>query len=128
MAQLRHYERLLSERDIRVRVITFDDPSLARNYVRETGLPWPLLLDPDQSLYRAYGMTRGNWRSLYGPTSIARYLKLMAGGRGPGQPGKDWRQLGGDVLIDPAAIVQMHHVSKHPHDRPPVESLLAAVA
>lgn len=36
-------------------------------------------------------------------------------------------QRGGDVLIDPAGIVRVHHVGDGPADRPSVESLLAAI-
>jgi peroxiredoxin len=124
---LRQQESGLAERDVRVKVVAFDDNVLARNYVRETGLPWPLLLDTDQSLYSAYGMTRGSWWSIYGPASVGKYLKLMAGGRQPGKPGRDWRQLGGDVLIDPQGMVRLHHVSAGPHDRPDVAELLAVI-
>ncbi len=98
---------------------------MARAYLVEMRMAWPMLLDPDQVTYRDYGMTRGNWWSLYGPVSIWNYLKLMTGGRKPGKAGKDWRQLGGDVLIDPDSIVRINHVSHTPHDRPAVESILA---
>ena len=121
----RHDE--LEKRDIQVKVVTFDVDDMAQNYVQETGLPWPLLLDDEQTLYRAYGMTQASWWNLYGPSSIWKYLRLMAGGRKPGQPGKDWRQLGGDILIDPQGIVRQHFVSAGPHDRPSVQELLDAV-
>lgn len=90
-------------------------------------MKWPLLLDPDQSLYAAYGMRRGSWWQIYGPGSIWNYLGLMLKRRLPGKPGKDWRQLGGDVLIDPDGIVRLHYISADPHDRPPVKLLLSMV-
>ena len=117
----------MNELDVRVLVITFDNDFMATAYINETEMPWPLLLDSDQSLYHAYGMTRGGWWAIYRLPSIWKYLKLMARGRKPGKPGKDWRQLGGDVLIDPQGIVRFQHVSTGPHDRPPIESLLEAV-
>ncbi len=100
---------------------------MAVAYVQSTGLTWPLLLDADRQLYRAYGMTRGSWSQIYGPTSIAKYLKLMAAGRQPGKPGSDWRQLGGDVLIDPDGIVRVHHISTSPHDRPSIKAVVNLV-
>jgi len=107
--------------------VTFDADFLALAYIKEINLPWPLLLDPDQQLYAAYGMTRGNWWSIYGLPSVVKYLSLMARGRMPGKPGKDWRQMGGDVLIDPDGIVRVHHRSTGPHDRPTVKSLLSHI-
>lgn len=108
-------------------VVTFEADPLARAYVKETNLTWPLLLDQDRELYHAYGMLRGNWWNLYGPAPIWAYLKLLFAGRRLVRPGTDVTQLGGDVLIDPTSIVRLHHVGNGPADRPPVESILAVV-
>ena len=117
----------MNELGLRVAVITFDAEARAREYVKRSGLRWPLLVDSNQSLYKSYGMTRGSLWAIYGPPTLWGYLKLISGGRMPGRPGRDWRQLGGDVLIDPLGIVQVHHVSIGPHDRPTVESLLEVI-
>jgi len=124
LSQLRQRASEFEELDVRVKVVTFDADYMARVYVQETNLSWPLLLDPDQELYAAYGMTQGSWWSIYKPVSIWNYLKLIARGQKPGKPGKDWRQLGGDILIDPQQIIRLHHVSTGPHDRPEVQSIL----
>ena len=100
---------------------------MALAYVAQMKPPWPLLLDADQSLYASYGMTRGSWWNIYGIRSVWNYLKLIFRGRMPGKPGKDWRQLGGDVLIDPEGIIRLHYVSADPHDRPSVTSILATI-
>lgn len=110
-----------------MKVVTFDSEAAARNYVRATGLTWPLLLDTAKAQFAAYGMTRGSWWSIYSPASIWKYLRLMAKGQKPGRPGEDWRQLGGDILIDPDRIIRMHHLSESPHDRPSVQSILDTV-
>jgi alkyl hydroperoxide reductase subunit AhpC len=124
---LRQQEERIRKLDLRISVITFDTDFMALAYIKKVNLPWPLLSDPDQKLYAAYGMVRGNWWSIYGLPSIIKYLSLIARGRFPGKPGKDWRQLGGDILIDPEGIVRVHHISTGPHDRPTVESLLALI-
>ena len=87
-------------------------------------MTWPLLSDIDRSLYAAYGMGRADWWSIYGPSSIWHYLKLLASGRRLEKPGSDYRQLGGDVLIDPGGVVRLHFVSDSPHDRPEAETIL----
>ncbi len=117
----------MNELKVDVKVITFDADFMALAYIKDTNLPWPLLQDSEQDLYKAYGMTRGSWWSIYGLPSVYQYLNLMSRGRKPGKPGKDWRQLGGDVLIDPSGIVRVHHISTGPHDRPSVDSLLAPI-
>lgn len=100
---------------------------MALAYLKSTRCPWPLLLDTNRELYRAYGMTRGSWRAIYGLASVWKYLKLIFHGYLPGKPGSDWRQLGGDVLIDPRGIVKLHHVSHAPHDRPSANHLIEVV-
>lgn len=124
--QLRQQASRLDTLGIRVVVVTFDDSAMARTYVQQTELPWPMLCDKQRELYKAYGMERGDWWSIYGPASIWNYLKLIFGrGRRIQRPGRDFRQFGGNVLIDPNGIVRFHFVSQSPHDRPSVEELLA---
>lgn len=124
---MRQQESRFIENNIDVKVVTFDADFMALAYAENTKLGWPLLLDPTQQLYHAYGMRHGNWWELYHPVSIWGYLKLILRGRLPGRPGRDWSQLGGDIVIDPNGIVRMHHVSVDPHDRPAIESLLETV-
>ena len=100
---------------------------MALKYTREFKLPWPLLVDHDRKVYSRFNMSRGNWWSIYNPVSIIKYLRLIFSGQRPGKPGKDWRQLGGDVLIDPGGSIRLHHVSTTPHDRPDAESILELV-
>ena len=127
MSQLRRIERDLEALDIRVKLVTFDANYLARVYVRQTQITWPLLVDSDRALYRGYGMLHATWWQLYRPRSIWKYLVLAARGVMPGKPGEDWSQLGGDVLIDPVGMVRVHFVSADPHDRPPIRRILQEV-
>lgn len=127
MSQLRQQQERLDELQIDVKVVAFDNDVMAMAYVKSTGLQWPLLLDTDRELYAQYGMHRGSWWDIYSPTSIAKYIRLMIGGKKPGKPGSDWQQMGGDVLIDPDGIVRIHHVSTNPHDRPTAEEILSIV-
>lgn len=122
---MRQHEQKLFELGIDVAVVTFDANFMAKAYVEQTKLRWPLLLDCDRSQYRAYQMDRATAWSIYGPASVWHYLKLLAQGRRLRWPGSDTRQLGGDVLIDPSGIVKFHFVSTSPHDRPPPESILS---
>ena len=126
---MRQYEAELQERGIDVVVVTFDADFMARAYVEQTKLPWPLLIDSERSAYDSYGLGRGSAWAIYGPASIWNYLKLIFGkGHRVEKPGSDYRQLGGDVLVDPAGILRFHHASTSPHDRPTVKEIFAGVA
>ncbi len=125
---MRQHEAELRERTIAVAVVTFDADVLARGYVEQTQLPWPLLIDSQRSVYRSYGLGRASAWAVYGPSSIWQYLKLIFGkGRRVPKPGSDYRQLGGDVLIDPLGMIRFYHASTTPHDRPTVNEILTIV-
>lgn len=112
---------------MRVCVVTFEAGPTAMAYVRESELRWPLLVDDERTLYAAYGMERGSWWNIFGPASCWAYLKLLLRGRRLRSPGSDVHQLGGDVLIDPQGIVQLHHIGSGPADRPTVSALLERI-
>lgn len=124
---MRQHESELAALNTAVCIVTFEAGFLAMAYVRETQLAWPLLVDEERSLYHAYDMERGTTWNVLGPASMWAYTKLIARGNRPRAAHADPFQLGGDVLIDPAGIVRLHHVGSGPADRPPVESLLAPI-
>jgi peroxiredoxin len=110
-----------------VKVVTFDSPELAGDYRKTFDLDWPLLLDPQFKLYHAYTMEKGNLWSLASPLRIMRYLGDIFSGGFPGKKGKDIRQLGGDIVIDPQGIIRLFHPSQHPHDRPSANEIVELV-
>lgn len=123
--QLHRYESELAEIGAAVVVMTFQAGPVVEAYVRESGLPWPILIDESRAVYSAYGMNRGSHWNVYGPATMWEYAKLMLRGRRPTIPEKsDYRQLGGDVIIDPAGIVKLHHIGNGPADRPKPRTLI----
>jgi hypothetical protein len=125
---LRQQQPVLDALGLTVLVVTFEPDSAAGAYVRETGLLWPLLIDTSRALYRAYGMHRGRWQDIWAPATWWAYARLAVRGHWPiRRPAGDVAQLGGDVLIDPAGIVRVHHVGSGPADRPAVTALLRVV-
>lgn len=126
MSQLRDRNDELKQAGIRVCIVTFDSVAMAETYLRQQQLDWPLLIDSQRELYRAYAFQSGSWWSIYNPKSIWLYLKLIFAGNRVHEPGADFRQFGGNILIDPQGIVRLHYVSNSPHDRPAVNDILAA--
>ena len=126
MLQLQQAKRELDALTVRVLVVTFEPPSVARAYVSETKTRWPVLSDESRSLYRAYGMGPARWRHLLGPSALLAYTREVMLGRLPRWPAADPVQQGGDVLVDPAGVVRLVHVGAGPGHRPPIERLLEA--
>lgn len=125
--QLRQYEDELDRLNVKVIVVTFEAGFLARAYIEDTGLRWPLLIDMTRELYRAYAMLEAGFWDIWGPGTWWAYLKEFARGRLPKKSEGDISQRGGDVLVDPEGIVRLHHVGQGPGDRPSAKSILAAV-
>lgn len=124
---MRDREEEFRRRNVRIVVITFEGDAFARNYVKDTSLSWPLLLDPTRETYRAYGMRSASFLDIWNPKTLWAYLKEFLGGERPPKPEGDIYQRGGDVLIDPDGTVSLHHVGAGPADRPTVDSLLRRI-
>ena len=124
MTQLRQRKEDLEQLGIRVKIVAFDNEELGKWYVANMGLEWPILLDAERDLYRGYGLQIGSLWTLSRPSAIWKYVKLILAGHGSLKKGKDVRQLGGDVLIDPQGIVRMYGICTTPFDRPEVDSIL----
>lgn len=124
---MRQQQAELQARQVRVVVVTFQAGWIVDAYVEQTGLAWPILVDPQLELYHAYGMERARWQDLWGLSTWWVYLKLTLRGRRLQRSDADVAQLGGDVLIDPTGTVRLHHVGKGPADRPTVESILSRI-
>jgi hypothetical protein len=123
---LQQHQQAFDDLGIRTVVVTFEATPFVRAYIAETKVTWPILIDHDRTLYRAYGMHRGPLRDIWGGRTWLAYMKELARGRLPKYSGADTQQLGGDVLIDPAGIVRFHHVGTGPADRPSVAAILEA--
>ena len=126
MLQLQQAREELDRLEIQTFVVTFEGPREAREYLDETGLIWPLLIDADRRLYRAYGMNKVRLRHLWGVATMRAYGREALQGRFPRMPRADTVQQGGNVLINPDGVVRLHHVGSGPADRPAVASVLAA--
>jgi hypothetical protein len=123
---LRERKDELSTKNIKVVVVTFEAGFLARQYMEENSLEWPVLVDANRDIYRAYGMLDAGFWDIWGPGTWWAYLKEIVRGQLPNKSSGDIRQRGGDVLIDPEGIVRLHHIGSGPADRPKVDSILLA--
>ncbi len=124
---MREHDAAWAQHDVAIAVVTFEADAIAQAYVRDNQLPWPVLVDPNRGLYQAYGMDRASARDIWSPRTWLAYARLMRKGHKRRAATDDVRQRGGDVLIDPAGIVRIHHVGAGPADRPTVNELIAAL-
>jgi hypothetical protein len=110
-----------------VLIISFGTDPWARAWLRETGSPFPLLLDPERRVYRAYGLQRSVLRA-WTPRVIWYYLRRVALGDRLHPLQGDPHQLGGNFIVDALGIVRLAHRSRDPVDRPAVDRLLQTLS
>lgn len=114
----------MQRRNTKVVVVTFEAGFLAQQYLTDTGLSWPLLIDESHATYQSYGMLSASFWDIWGPKTWLVYARELFKGAKLQQSAGDIYQRGGDVLIDPDGMVRLHHVGDGPADRPAVEQIL----
>lgn len=109
-------------------VVTFtDDVGRLDAYGEHLGIDFPILADPERSLYRAVGARRGSLRRVWSPGTLAMYVRLLRRGRRLRPPTEDTRQLGADLLIGADGRLRRVWLPEGPDLRPSIEELAAAV-
>lgn len=116
----------MARRDVAVYAVTFESPERVRAYRQREQLAFPILRDPRRDAYRAFGLARGA-REALGARTVGYYARQALRGRLPRLASSDWRQLGGDALLDRRGNVCWVYRSREPADRPAIAELLAAI-
>jgi AhpC/TSA antioxidant enzyme len=108
--------------------VAFDRPERLRaSLLHGLEFPYPLLVDRERSAYRAWGLGRGSFLTIWGDPHVwLRYARELAHGGRLRFPGTDTLQLGGDFVVDPAGTVVYARAQRR-DDRPPVAALLQAL-
>ena len=124
---MREREAEFEQWGLKVVVVTFAHDFLARSYVEDTALTWPLLIDGDRQVYRSYDMLHASFLDIWGPKTWLVYGRELLKGRKLEKSEDDIYQRGGDVLIDPDGIVRLHHVGDGPADRPEASQIFSII-
>ncbi|EEG76690.1 AhpC/TSA family protein [Dethiobacter alkaliphilus] len=124
LAQLRQQYGEIQHAGGEVVVVSFDDAGGVKKLIESHKLPFVFLLDPQREVYQLYGMMYKETGSIVTWKTVLAYLKLRFAGYPKSPPGKDVRQMGGDVVVDRDGIIRFLHRSQHPEDWPDVAELL----
>ena len=116
------FKRLNTE----VLIVAFGTLPLAQAWLEETCAPFRLLLDPERTVYRVYGLERSLLRS-WNLKTVQRYVQLMRAGRQWRGIQGDSTQLGGDFIVDADGMLRLVYRSSDATDRPPMERLFAVL-
>lgn len=130
--------------DTQVVLVTFTEAGNLEAYQAKNKLPFPILIDLDRSVYRAYGLGRGSVWRIWGPKAAKRYFEIArtdgfaktwahiragSGGAENGIDGEpeDTLQLGGDFVVGPDGTLVYAFNGDGPDDRPSVDEILAVL-
>ena len=104
--------------------VSFEPRDRLFQLTRQLQLPFPILSDPNRNVYAAYSLTQGSLLKIFSPKTVWTYVKHFARGRRYEHAASDWRQLGGDFILDEDGTVLFEYRGQTPTDRPAVASLI----
>ena len=111
-------------------LIGLGTPDQAGWFREQWDLPFEVVVAPDRSAHKAFGLRRGNYNQVTGPAVWMPWLKNQL----KGKPQKAWggmgdvAQLPGTFVVDAAGIVRYAHRGRRSNDIAPNDEVLAAVA
>jgi peroxiredoxin len=118
--------------DAEIVLVTFTRQRNLRGYRGRLRLPFTVVTDETQQIYRTYGLGKGPWWKVWGVGTIKRYFDLLTHeGYQVGdlkRPSEDTLQLGGDFVVGLDGRLVYVFRSKNVDDRPPIDDLIRAVA
>ena len=117
------FEKVLA----RVVLVGMGSPKESKAFLKRFRIPFPMICDPKQTLYGAYGLKRMGILGFISPSLAIKSLSVVAQGNLGGMPEGDIKQLAGVFVIDASGIIQYRHLSEDPADFPSAEDVLEAV-
>jgi peroxiredoxin len=124
VAQLRHARKEIEDAGGRVLLVGMGSPNVTREFIERFDVPFPMVCDPDQHLYRDYTVRRMSPLGFLSPTMALRGIAAMAQGHTMGLPEGDVRQLPGVVIIDGEGVIRYRHSGGDPADHPSPATLV----
>ena len=118
MAQLRHAEEDIRQAGGNVVLVGMGTESQTREFTERFAVPFPMICDPDQHLYRDFSIERMSPLGFFSPTMALRGIAAMAQGHTMGLPEGDIRQLPGVLIIESDGRIIYRYDGNDPADHP----------
>lgn len=125
---MRHAREKIENAGGQVVLVGMGTVAQTRDFVARFEVPFPMISDPDQHLYRDFAVERMSPLGFLSPAMALRGIGAMAQGHTMGLPEGDVRQLPGVIIIDPEGGVQYRYDGDSPADHPDPEALVEILA
>lgn len=116
------------EADASVVLIGQGTAGQAMGFTGPRRVPFEMLVDPDRSAYRAFGLDEGGPAQLLAPAAVVSWVGVQVRGEGRqgGLHGGSLAQMPGTFVVDTGGVVRFAHRNRHQADDPDLGAVLAA--
>lgn len=123
-----HRERFaIHDRGAEIVMIGNGAPNFAKAFQEDFSITTPILVDPSLESYRALGMRRGIFATLFSGKVLLHAARALRGGFRQGKTRGDHFQLGGVLVVRPDGVVLYRYQSETAGDHPPLADIIAAL-
>jgi peroxiredoxin len=112
----------------RVVLVGMGTPAECSAFLKKFAIPFPMIADPQQALYRQFHLKRMSPLGVLSPAVAIKGLAAMARGSGIGKPVGDVLQLPGVFIIDSGGRIVFSHQPAGPADHADPDTILKALA
>lgn len=109
-------------------VIGTGNANLARAFIADDRIPFPVLVDEAAEAARVATIKRVRFHQLFNPDSYAETIRAWQAGHRIGRPGKRTNQLGATFVIGPVNELHYEYRDAHTGDHAPMANVIAALA
>jgi peroxiredoxin len=128
VAQLRFRNTEIEKAGARVVLVGMGTPEECAAFLKKFEIPFPMIADPLQALYRQFQLRRMTAWEAFSPRVAVKALAAMARGHGIGRPVGDILQLPGAFVIAPGGRIVFSHRAEDPADHADPDAILKALA
>ena len=103
-------------------------PAECAAFLKKSDIPFPMIADPQQALYRQFHLKRMSPLGVLSPTLAIKSVAAVARGSGIGKPIGDVLQLPGVFMIDSSGRIVFSHQPAGPADHADPDTILKGLA
>jgi peroxiredoxin len=112
----------------RVVLVGMGTPAECAAFLKKFDIPFPMIADPQQALYRQFHLQRMSPLGVLSPAVAIKGLAAMVRGAGIGKPVGDVLQLPGVFIVDSGGRIVFRHQPAGPADHAGPDAILNALA
>jgi peroxiredoxin len=128
VAQLRSRKAEFEKAGARVVLVGMGTPAECTAFLQELDIPFAMIADARQTLYRQFHLKRMSALGVLSPTVALKGIAAVARGSGIGKPVGDILQLPGVFVIDSGGRIIFSHQPAGPADHAAPDAILKALA